>query len=123
MSVFSIEYDGKNSSINYSHIEIDLLVGYETQIKEFRSGNFCKDWFDMIKFMVKDSNNNHFVGSSSVDHFRMDGGTKNYYLKKLFVGSTPTLRNVQEDLGITIWVSEELKDASWEEVKNYYENY
>lgn len=42
--------------------------------KIFNSGDFVKDWYDMMKFiLMEEPDESYYVFSSSVDHFIMDG--------------------------------------------------
>jgi hypothetical protein len=79
MAVYGINYDeaGSKQPLNYKSVDVRYGNG---QKKIFDSGNFVKDWYDLIKFIIKELSETepHFVGSSSVDHFFMDGADELY---------------------------------------------
>jgi hypothetical protein len=71
MAVIGVRYDEPNVDkyecvrINYNGLEDEKI---------FNSGDFVKDWYDCIKFMVHEVNDGEPVMySSSVDNFMMDG--------------------------------------------------
>jgi hypothetical protein len=78
MAVYGINYDEGNKDLGYE--SVDISYGYLKEKKIFNSGNFVKDWFDLVKFIIMELGQAepHFVGSSSVDHFFMDGADKLY---------------------------------------------
>lgn len=85
MAVYSINYnEGNKTDLGYKSVQI--RYANLTKIKIFESGNFIKDWFDLIKFIVLELSDSelHFSGSSSVDHFFMDGANKLYDVAYLF---------------------------------------
>lgn len=73
MSFTTINYNEGSKNINYKSVE----VYYGEDLKEkifFNSGNFVKDWYDRVKFVVMQINDEEFhTCSSSIDHFIMDG--------------------------------------------------
>lgn len=78
MAVYGINYDeGNEKDLGYESIRIRYGKNEE---KLFNSGNFVKDWFDLIKFIIMELSKTefHFTGSSDVDHFFMDGADKLY---------------------------------------------
>jgi len=77
MAVYGINYDDGNEDLNYESVRIHYGKDEE---KLFNSGNFVKDWFDLVKFIIMElsQTESHFVGSSDVDHFFMDGADKLY---------------------------------------------
>lgn len=67
-------------SVNYKEFKPKSYQGVEVRYgqnkrKNFKSGNFVKDWFDYIKFCIMELSETevHFSHSSSLDHFIMDG--------------------------------------------------
>lgn len=79
MAVYGITYNEGSALQDLEYKSVSIRYGnYEN--KEFDSGNFVKDWFDLIKFIIQELSNteSHFVGSSSVDHFFMDGADELY---------------------------------------------
>lgn len=74
MAVTSINYDEGSKKLGYKSVEIS----YGSNLKDkkiFDSGDFVKDWYEMRKFMILELSNKdeHFMNSSTVDHFIMDG--------------------------------------------------
>lgn len=76
MAVYQIKYDEPDVS---TYKGVDISYG-QNQKKIFNSGNFIKDWYDLMKFIITELGETepHFVGSSCVDHFFMDGADKLY---------------------------------------------
>lgn len=73
MAVINIEYnDGNKKDLGYKYVELDYN-GLKSK-KVFNSGNFVKDWYDCLKFVITKLQSKESVGhSSSVNHFFMDG--------------------------------------------------
>jgi len=114
MSFTSINYEEPNPE-TYKSVEIHDFNDNKTV---FNSGDFVKDWFDLIKFVIMELENEPFHGcSSTVNHFIMDGApfdsmyldfkeddepflTSEYKenLYELFVkkGTTPTWKELKE---------------------------
>lgn len=65
MSVVHINYEGCNETLKYQNVTCDEVV--------YESGDFIKDWYDLMKDYLKESKYEHIVCSSSVDHFFFDG--------------------------------------------------
>lgn len=85
MAVYSINYDeGKGNDLGYKSLEISYAN--LTKKKLFDTGNFIKDWYGLIKFMVLELSASElfFSGSSSIDHFFTDGGNKLYDVAYLY---------------------------------------
>lgn len=89
----SIDYDEPNQDqyeqINCSSTETD-------DNKIFKSGNFVKDWFDMIKHIIFESDENgdrtfSATFSSSVNHFITDGKAYDSAYLHFGNGKTPYL--------------------------------
>lgn len=76
MAVFSIEYTEPKQD-TYKAVRLDLLVGYKKKKVLFNSGDIVVDWYMFNRFLVnlpeKVLDKNMFCGSSSNDHFFMDG--------------------------------------------------
>jgi len=73
MAFITINYDeGNDENLGYESVEIHYG---KNEKKVFDSGDFVKDWFDMRKMMIMELSKTepHFMHSSSVDHFIMDG--------------------------------------------------
>lgn len=100
MAVIGINYSGGNRYDDNGNL-IEDEPKYEnvylhTDSGEFlfKSGNFVKDWFDAKKKYVQElSDKEHLSGSSSCDHFIMDGAKfDSAYLH--MEGKTPVLKYV-----------------------------
>ena len=79
MAVIGINYSGGN---HYDDKLIERPINYKsvylhTSKKKFnfKSGNFVKDWYDAKKYYIEKLQDKepYLSGSSSVDHFIMDG--------------------------------------------------
>lgn len=71
MAVIGINYKNNGKKIKYESV----YLFYESN-KEiiFKSGDFVKDWYDAKKKYITELMDNEFLsGSSSCDHFIMDG--------------------------------------------------
>jgi hypothetical protein len=88
------------------------------QKKVFDSGNFVKDLFNLMKFIVTELSETepHFVGSSSVDHFFMDGGDELADSAYLFDGELKYPKGIFDE-GIEILVPKGTK-PTWSELKS-----
>lgn len=109
-------------SINYDESDVKTYVGVElsydiTNKFVCASGDFIKDWYHIIKFLVTSQLEEPVIYSSSVDHFFMDGAPyDSFYLKvQNDVGSLTT-----DQTGIEIFV-EKGTNPTWEELKKYCE--
>lgn len=74
MAVISIEYsEGNKKDLGYKSVQISYNMLKEK--KEFSSGNFIKDWYNLMKFIIENKlwSKEPISDSSSVDHFIMDG--------------------------------------------------
>ena len=121
MAVYGINYVEGNKDLEYKSVRIHYGKDEE---KIFDSGNFIKDWFDLMKFIITElqDSESHFVGSSDVDHFFMDGADELYdsaYLvfnvqEKKHILYYGRVREVQE--GIEFHVPKGTQ-PTWEELK------
>lgn len=124
MAVYGIDYDdGNKKKLGYKsvHISYDNL---KTE-KVFNSGNFVKDWYDLVKFMIMELSKTepHFVGSSSVDHFFMDGADLLYdeaFLVTDDAGVSELCYGDFENIGIKLHVPINTK-PTWKELKKMCE--
>lgn len=117
MAVFTINYDeGNKENLNYKSIEIhyDSLK----QKKMFDSGNFVKDWFNLIKFVITELNNTelHITGSSTIDHFFMDGADKLYDEAYLNTDDIELVYNFSSNDQCKLYVPKGTK-PTWNELK------
>lgn len=134
MSVIGINYSGGNTyDDNDNLIESEPVyesVYLHTQDGEvlFNSGLFVKDWFDAKKKYIQElSEKEHLSGSSTCDHFIMDGAKfDSAYLHmvdgvpvlKYVDRSDPNWYRTQEDIfnGWEMFVPEGTT-PTWEELK------
>ncbi len=117
MAVVSIQYDeGKKKNLNYKSVQLSYNWGEDKKL--FNTGNFVKDWYDCIKFMIMNINDEPVSHSSSVNHFIMDGAkfdsaylvtdlNEKTILRYGYLSSTP---------GIEFFV-EQGTTPTWEELK------
>jgi hypothetical protein len=120
MAVYGINYAeaGSKQLLNYESVRIHYGKDEE---KLFNSGNFVKDWFDLIKYIIMELSNTepHFVGSSDVDHFFMDGADELYdeaYLVTDEKGVSELCYGNFENIGIKLYVPKGTK-PTWKELK------
>jgi hypothetical protein len=108
-NIVNIEYNITNTNnINYEFVEI---LG----IKKFNSGDFVKDWYNLIKYCVQNQLNNIFH-SSSVNHFIMDGALyKSKYLYTYENGEFE-LKNEYSENEIEFFIEKD-KNYTWDELK------
>ena len=121
MAVYGIDYtEFGGEDFGYKSVRIS----YDNLKKEkfFDSGNFVKDWYDLVKFMIMElsKTESHFVGSSSVDHFIMDGAKfdSGYLVDENVNGETKSVLKYDgyyED-GIEFFVPEGTQ-PTWAELK------
>ena len=129
MAVIGVNYEEgiKKEGMGYESVRISY--GKRDKEKLFDSGNFIKDWYDCVKFILHEIiEKEHVTFSSSVDHFIMDGAPyDSAYLKikdekpfldyefaykdkgtELFVptGTKPTWHELRE-------ICNDPKDKSW----------
>jgi hypothetical protein len=73
MSVISINYqDGNTENLGYKSVEVSYNLFKDR--KFFESGDFIRDWYYAMKFIIQEMpEGEHLSFSSSVDHFIMDG--------------------------------------------------
>ena len=70
MSFTTINYEEGNQD-SYESVEIH---DFNDNIKIFDGGDFVKDWWDLMKYLITELTDEPFhTCSSSVDHFHMDG--------------------------------------------------
>lgn len=75
MAVIFINYDEPNPE-TYESVGISMNDKGKNgrEEVEFKSGNFVKDWYDCIKYIIHNVvGDEPVLHSSSVDHFIMDG--------------------------------------------------
>lgn len=117
MAIISIDYDEPKPE-TYRGVEISTR---DNKDKRFDSGDFIKDWFNVIKYTNTEIEDGYVMYSSSVDHFIMDGAPfDSKYLimvddKPVLV--TPAISNE----GLELFVKEQ-ENPTWEELKEYCKN-
>ena len=118
MAVYGINYNGGDKN-DLSYKSVRILYG-ENEEKLFNSGNFIKDWFDLVKFIINElsETESHFVGSSDVDQFFLDGGDKLY--DKAYLNTTNSASELKYKLvdwdSIKFYVNAGTQ-PTWEELK------
>ena len=120
MAVYGINYDEAGSKQPLNYKSVDIRYG-NNQEKVFDSGNFIKDWFDLVKCIIMELSETepHFVGSSSVDHFFMDGADELYdeaYLVADETGVAELCYGNFEEIGIKVYVPADTQ-PTWVELK------
>lgn len=144
MAVLSIQYTGgeqkydendepigDRTPIKYKSVTLTSYVGEKRKTHKFKSGNFVKDWYDAKKLFITTYDNEPLMGSSTCDHFIMDGADfDSGYLH--MNGKIPILKYVdredkywflkKEDDGYGIWEGIEFfvesgTKPTWEELK------
>lgn len=118
MAVTNINYDGEGDSLVYESVDISYGPGLENK-KVFDSGDFIKDWYHCMKFIVQrlSDTEEHFMNSSSVDHFRMDGAP----YKKAWLVTTDHISELfydYDDQGLIMYVNQG-EYPSWAELREY----
>ena len=70
MAVKRIRYEeGTNTGYEY----VEICYG-DDEVKKFDSGDFVRDWYYLMKWIILDADlQEPLCNSSSVDHFIMDG--------------------------------------------------
>jgi len=121
MAVIGINYrEGDKKNLSYESVEIVLGISGDRDVKLFNTGNFVKDWFDHVKWLVMNdiSKKEFIMHSSSVDHFLMDGAP--YDSAWLQVDENDVTSLVYDydakHLNIELFVPEGTK-PTWEELK------
>jgi len=123
MSIISITYDEPNTD-TYQSVKASL--SFKDDKREFTSGNFIKDWYNAIKFLIHESEDGEpWSQSSSVDHFIMDGAQfKSAYLcKDNLIGGWHLVYDYDEvsyGSGIEFFVEKNTR-PTWDEFKNEME--
>ena len=119
MAVYGINYDEGNKE-NLGYKSVDISYGNLKEQKVFDSGNFVKDWFDLMKFIITVLRKieMNFIGSSSIDHFFMDGAKydKAYLVLVNENNKTVLEYDLEYEDGIVFYVPEGTK-PTWEELK------
>lgn len=127
MAIFSITYNEGGNPIDYKSVEV--YYSYSNKLKSFNTGDFVKDWYNAIKYYIKNLNEEHFICSSTIDHFFMDGA--DYDSAFLHIeNDLPILKyidkndkewyNSQVVEGIELFVKAGTR-PTWEELKDYCE--
>ena len=123
MPVTHINYidQGRGNPPIYQFVDIS----YGNHKKKFwKSGDFVKDWYDHVKFIIMTLSKKEgcFMNSSTVDHFIMDGAPyDSAYM--IFDNDKCALKygNQYYDKGIELFVNKRTR-PSWERMKERYDN-
>lgn len=127
MAVIGINYDGgnhqdehgnlKENPINYKSVYLHLRTGELI----FNSGNFPKDWYEAKKkFLEVYEEEVTLSGSSSVDHFIMDGAPyESAYIIFNDEGSVGELIYEHREDGWEMFVDKGTR-PTWEELKESF---
>ncbi len=116
MAVVHIDYnDGNKKNLGYK--SVDISYNNLKSNRKFGSGDFVKDWYDCIKFLVtKIQTKEPIIHSSSINHFFMDGAK--YDSAYLITDKEPMLSYDSEKHGekIEFFVAEGTT-PTWDELK------
>jgi len=79
MAVISINYDEGSKKKDLGYKSVELAYDSLKKRKIYKSGDFVKDWYDCIKFLItkKVVEKEPVMHSSTVNHFIMDGAKFN----------------------------------------------
>jgi hypothetical protein len=114
MAFFTINYSGKDKTLKYKSIELHSSKG---EMHLFDTGDVIKDWFDMMKHLILNMNDEPYLThSSTVDHFFMDGGDELADSAYLFDGELKYPKGIFDE-GIEILVPKGTK-PTWSELKS-----
>ena len=118
MAVKNIRYE-EGTNTGYKYVEISYGDG---EVKKFDSGDFVKDWFACMKFIIFSdiSTNEPIINSSSIDHFIMDGAPYDSAYLIPAEGNTQLSYEYQEDR-LEFFVPRGTK-PTWEEMKVKYDD-
>jgi hypothetical protein len=125
MAYININYNEGGEPLNYQNVTIGSMLNNNSKV--FESGDFVKDWFNVIKCYFQEMGDEPLLSSSSVDHFFMDGADYDgAYLH--FENDMPVLKYVDRNNknwyndpiveGIELFV-EPGTQPTWEELKEY----
>lgn len=125
MAYININYNEGGEPLNYQNVTIGSMLNNNSKV--FESGDFVKDWFNVIKYYFQEMGGEPLLSSSSVDHFFMDGADyDSAYLH--FENDLPVLKYVDRSdknwyngpivEGIELFV-EPGTQPTWEELKEY----
>lgn len=125
IAVGSIEYSGYKETLVYEKIKCDEI--------EYVSGDFIKDWYDLMLDIFKYRKYEHVVFSSTLDHFFFDGAdydsaylinVKDDFWDLIYIDSESMLlldeHNIV-DKGVEIFIPSGTK-MTWEEYKLAYKD-
>jgi len=77
MAVYGINYnEGGKPDLGYESVY--FFPNHTEKKILFNSGDFVKDWYDLIKHIIQNTEDEPIAGSSTVDHFFMDGADELY---------------------------------------------
>lgn len=119
MAVISIIYsEGNKKNIDYK--SVDISYSFLKKKKKFNTGDFERDWYDCMKFIIHSniSDREFVIHSSSVNHFIMDGAP--YTSAYLHVidgkGLLKYINESNRQLGIEFFVKDGTQ-PTWDELR------
>jgi len=130
MAVIGINYNDGGNPLNYKSVYIHHGFNKKKD-RIFDSGDFIRDWYDAMKYYIQNQEKfGYLSGSSSCNHFQMDGAKfDSAYLH--IVDGNPVLKYVDTteenwsflqrgvyEKGIEFFVGEGMK-LTWEELREY----
>jgi hypothetical protein len=125
MAVVGINYEEPKPS-TYKAVELSLRSHDGRTSKEFKTGDFVKDWFDFLYYIIHSdiTEKERLSYLSSVDHFIMDGAPFESAYLKFKEDDTPYLDYNYDMMneGIEFFVPKGER-PTWEEFKEKYKKY
>jgi len=115
MAFVSINYTEPNQNEYYS---VNVSSRKPKVTKKFDSGNFVKDWWDAMKYLIIELEWEYPTSfSSSVDHFMMDGDKYDsmYLVEKNGISE---LQSEYDEEGIEFFVPKGT-ELTWKELTEY----
>lgn len=113
----SVDYNEPNPN---EYHRVNCSEAFSDNKRVYDSGDFGKDWFDMVRDVITLTEDESFsaVFSSSVDHFFMDGAKFDSTFLCFNSVDGPYL-DYNVDSGIELFVPEGTK-PTWKELKELY---
>lgn len=117
MAFVSISYEEPNQD---KYESVNVSQRFKDETKKFNSGNFVKDWWDAMKYLIMELQwDSPTSFSSSVNHFIMDGDE--YDSMYLVNGDNGhELQSEYTEDGIEFFVHKGTT-PTWKELKDYCE--
>lgn len=119
MAIRTIIYE-EGTDAGYQSVEISYCKP-TPRTKKFDTGNFVKDWYDAMKWIVMDADlDEPLVNSSSVDHFIMDGAPYDSAYMVVNAGK-PVLEYKHTEYSVEFFIEANTK-PTWLELKKLCDN-